>query len=244
MLLKACINGPRLPVDHPRLVAAPESVAAEARSAVEAGARAIHLHPKSDDGHDSLAGADVDRYVAATRAACPLVPVGITTGAWSAPVLADRLAAIDSWTTMPDFASVNWHEAGADEVAERLLERGVDVEAGIWHTDGLAKWLVSPHRSRCLRVLVEIPDIAEVDQIEAAAVELIQAVRAVLPHMPVLLHGEDRSAWPALHLAAQWGLDTRIGLEDTLCLPDGSPAQDNEQLIRVAMAELDHETKS
>lgn len=36
---------------------------------------------------------------------------------------------------LPDFASVNWHEDGADEVAAALLEIGVGVEAGLWHVD-------------------------------------------------------------------------------------------------------------
>lgn len=52
--------------------------------------------------------------------------------------------------------------------------------------------------------------------------------------VPVLLHGEDGGAWPVLRLAAERGLDTRIGLEDVLTLPDGTPAPDNESLVRAA----------
>ncbi|CAM5637057.1 hypothetical protein SGLAM104S_03627 [Streptomyces glaucescens] len=37
----------------------------------------------------------------------------------------------------------------------------------------------------------------------------------------MLLHGEDAGAWPVLRLAGLLGLATRIGLEDTLALPDG-----------------------
>jgi uncharacterized protein (DUF849 family) len=53
--------------------------------------------------------------------------------------------------------------------------------------------------------------------------------------VPVLLHGEDGSAWPVLRHAVRLGLDTRVGLEDTLVLPDGRPAPDNAALVRAAL---------
>lgn len=51
---------------------------------------------------------------------------------------------------------------------------------------------------------------------------------------PVLLHGEATGAWPVLKLAVQRGLETRIGLEDTLQLPDGTIASDNAELVAAA----------
>jgi uncharacterized protein (DUF849 family) len=50
----------------------------------------------------------------------------------------------------------------------------------------------------------------------------------------VLLHGEEAAAWPALRLAVDLRLGTRIGLEDTLVFEDGSPAPDNAALVRAA----------
>jgi uncharacterized protein (DUF849 family) len=52
----------------------------------------------------------------------------------------------------------------------------------------------------------------------------------------VLLHAEGPATWPVLAEAVRRGLDTRIGLEDTLCLPDGSPAEDNAALVAAAVA--------
>ncbi|MGG1909312.1 3-keto-5-aminohexanoate cleavage protein [Microbacterium sp. NRRL B-14842] len=43
---------------------------------------------------------------------------------------------------------------------------------------------------------------------------------------------------PPSTLAAEFGLDTRIGLEDTLLLPDGSEAPSNAALVRAARARL------
>jgi uncharacterized protein (DUF849 family) len=58
------------------------------------------------------------------------------------------------------------------------------------------------------------------------------------PGVPILLHGEGTAAWPVLREAGRRGLDTRIGLEDTLVLPDGSPAPDNAALVTTALALL------
>jgi uncharacterized protein (DUF849 family) len=51
----------------------------------------------------------------------------------------------------------------------------------------------------------------------------------------VLLHGLDESCWPLLEHAAARGVQTRIGLEDTLLLPDGSTADGNAALVSAAV---------
>ena len=48
----------------------------------------------------------------------------------------------------------------------------------------------------------------------------------------MLLHGEEDACWPLVRHAGRLGLPTRIGLEDTLVLPDGTPAGDNAELVR------------
>ena len=85
-------------------------------------------------------------------------------------------------------------------------------------------------------MLVELPDIGDVDEVRRRADSLVSAVGRYEPHVPVLLHGEGASAWPALRLAVELGLDTRIGLEDTLVLPDGRVASGNAELVDVAWA--------
>jgi uncharacterized protein (DUF849 family) len=176
--------------------------------------------------------ADVAAVVSAVRAAVPGVPVGVTTGAWALPDPAERVAAVRAWTGLPDFASVNWHEDGADDVAAALLDRGVQVEAGLWHLEAVAAWRSSPQSDRCLRVLLELPDGLDDAGTEAEADRLLAAVGE---GPPVLLHGEGTSCWPTVRSALRRGLDTRIGLEDVLHLPDGSPAPDNAALVRAAV---------
>jgi uncharacterized protein (DUF849 family) len=231
MLLIACLNGARRPGEHPALPVTAPQLAADAVRVADAGAGAVHVHPKDAAGADTLTADAVTAAVGAIRQAAPDLPVGVTTGAWAAPEVAQRVAAVRSWTVLPDFASLNWHEPGADDVAGALLERGIGVEAGLWHTAAADAWLASPHRDRCLRVLVELPDGLDAEGTDAEAGRLMERL---VPGIPVLLHGEGSSCWPALLLAARRGIDARIGLEDVLQLPGGSPAPDNEALVRAA----------
>jgi uncharacterized protein (DUF849 family) len=218
-------------------------LAADARAAAAAGADAVHLHVKDDHGADTLDAAALAAALTAVRSAAPGLPVGVSTGAWAVPEPDRRVAAIRAWVALPappDFASVNWHEPGAERVATALLDLGTEIEAGLWHAAAAESWARWPDRARCVRVLVELPDGIDPAQVEASAQHLLDLVTSSGPpdSPPALLHGEGTSAWPALRLAGRLGLSTRIGLEDVLLLPDGSPAADNAALVSAARAEL------
>lgn len=230
MFLKACLNGPRSPRDHSAVPVTPDEIAADARAVLVAGVDAVHVHVKDDRGADTFDASLSDATIRAVRRAAPGLPVGVTTGAWVEPDPTRRVAAIRAWRDLPDFASVNWHEGGADLVAAALLERGIAVEAGLWHAEAVSAWLSSPARGRCLRVLIEIRDGLDADRTVREAEKLL----AMVGDVDVVLHGEGTSCWPALSEAGRRGLATRIGLEDTLTMPDGSWAADNVALVVAA----------
>ena len=237
MVLKACLNGARSPLEHPALPVTAAHLARAAAGVAQAGADAVHLHVKDSAGRDTLDAVALAEVLAAVRAEAPGLPIGVTTGAWALPDRQARVAAVRSWTVLPDFASVNWHEDGADDVAAVLLDAGIGVEAGLWHEDGVAAWLRSPYRDRCLRLLVELPDSPDPSSASARADDLLAQISAGLGDdaaPPVLLHGEGRTAWPLLRHAVRRGLATRIGLEDVLVLPDGTTAHDNQALVSCA----------
>ncbi len=229
--LKACINGARTPDEHPNLPVTAEQLAAEAVAAHQAGAKAVHMHPKNADGVDSLLPADVDAAVAAVRAALPGLPLGVTTGYWALPDAQQRLKAVSSWTVLPDFTSLNWHEPGSPELARLLLSRGLGVEVGIFHAEAAQSWAASDIAQHCMRVMIELGADGDV----ATADELLELVAAAGSPAPTLLHGYDESCWPLLEHAALRGVQTRIGLEDTLALPDGSGADGNAALVTAAV---------
>lgn len=237
-MLKACLNGARDPGVNAAVPVTPAALAREALDAVRAGAHALHLHPRGSDSRESLAAADVGAALRAVRAACPGVPVGISSGYWILPDVRGQVAAAHAYAALepagrPDFVSVNLHEPHALALAGVLLDARIGVEAGVWNAEGVAVCGAWPHANRAVRVLVELPDVPEAAALPLAD-DLLRGLDGVAPDVPRVLHGLNRSAWPLVRRAARLGLSTRIGLEDTLLLPDGSPAPGNAALVGAA----------
>jgi len=235
MFVKACLNGARRVEDHPAVPRTPDELATAAAAAAAAGAAAIHMHPRDDSGAESLDGSAISPAVAAVKAAVgPDVGVGVSTGAWFLPDPDDRLRAVATWTDLPDFASVNLHEEGAVDLARALLDRGVGVEAGLWHAEGARVLVDSGLAHRCTRLLLE-PLVQDLTSALALTAEIEAEIAGVALEVPRLLHGFGTTSWPIVEIALDRGLQTRIGLEDTTVLPDGSPAVDNADLVRHAL---------
>lgn len=236
-MVQVCVNGGRGSGDGALVPLSPGAMADSAAEAVAVGASDIHVHPKSPCGEDTLSPKAVAATLEQIRSRVT-VPVGVTTGAWAEPDPAARVARIHGWTVLPDHASVNWHEPGAEQVATALLERGVAVEAGIWSaTDGAARFAASPLGPRVLRVLAEVTD-PNPETAEDSARELLAALGSAHGR-PLLLHGEEGGTWPVLRLAGHLGLATRIGLEDTLFLPNGQRAASNAELVAEGLVQYE-----
>ncbi|RJQ67605.1 hypothetical protein D5S17_33480 [Pseudonocardiaceae bacterium YIM PH 21723] len=237
-MLQGCLNGSRHQMDHPRLPVTPRELAADARDVVLAGAGSLHIHPRDAAGNQTLAGPELAVSVAAVRTAVPGTEISVSTGAWIQPDPVRRVELVRGWAGLaagrPDLASVNVHEDGWQPLCTALYEARIGVELGIWS-------LADAHRVTELglppglrRVLIELPDIHGETAVDEAG-RILDTLR--LPEeLPVLLHGADRSAWPVLEEAVRRGLDSRIGLEDALLLPDGSPAEGNSDLFRTAVS--------
>ena len=226
--MQACLNGSRTRDEHPAAATTPEACAAEAVDAVAAGADDLHVHPRTEDGRDSLVADDVGRWVAAVRGVVD-VPVGVTTGAWAWCGGLTAADAVRSWSVLPDHASVNWHERESEQIAGALVERGVRLHAGLWTEEAVREWAGSVWREHTSCILLELPDSP--DQVDAAR----RLVDLVADHdLPVLLHGEGLSAWPVLDCAVAWGVRSRIGLEDVLVGPDDEEVDGNADLLHLA----------
>ncbi|MFD4319302.1 3-keto-5-aminohexanoate cleavage protein [Streptomyces sp. NPDC058548] len=233
-MLQVCLNGARGPGDSAAIPMSPESLAESAARAVAAGAGEVRVHPRTPCGGTSLSPRVLTPVLSSVRAAVG-TPVPVTTAVAAEPDPGRRVERIRSWAVLPDLVSVDWHEPGAEEVAGALLERGIGVEAGLWaRTDGHERFARSPLAPRVRRVLVKVPyppagsGAGEASRSFLAGLELP-------PVVPVLLHGEDGSAWPVLRLARRLGLVARIGLEDTLLLPDDTRARSNAELVAAAL---------
>lgn len=225
-MIKACLNGDRTRADHPGVPLTPDDLGCAAAAAVAAGADALHIHPRGANGLETLEYADVHAALAAVRRNCPDVPVGVSTREGIVPDLEERLRLLATWE-QADFASVNFHEEGAERVADLLLAKGISVEAGLFTPDAARKYLA--WGGPVVRVLVEaIPGISPgPDGISAA-----RAVLDLLPPDGALVHGENEWAWPVLRWAQSHGYDVRAGLEDMLTGAEGQPVQSNADVLR------------
>jgi uncharacterized protein (DUF849 family) len=236
--LQAALNGDRTKSEHPATPVSVEELARDAAACVAAGARAIHLHPRDLEGRETLHSGVVEEVVTKVRDACG-VPVGVTTSAEIEPDPERRLALVRAWRA-PDYASVNLSEAGATEVMETLLGVGIGVEAGVWTVEDAEQLVASGRGGRVTRILIEPGEVQLRNSRDKAAdaLGLVEDIHRALDQFgltaPRLQHGDGEVTWVLLRDAIRRGLDTRIGLEDTLYGPNGGRTTGNEALVRAA----------
>src|SRR5260370_22195408 len=75
---RAALTGNRKQGSHPALPPGAGELSADAAACVRAGAAAIHLHPRDEDGRETLAGDVVDKTVRAVRLAAGVAVRGGT----------------------------------------------------------------------------------------------------------------------------------------------------------------------
>lgn len=235
-LLQAALNGDRV---HPAAPRTPGAIAAQARAAVGAGARSLHLHPYDQDGRQTFAAEPCAATLRAVRAACPGIPISLSTSAVVESDPLRRIAFIQAWTELPDLVTANQGENGIVELCELLVSRGIGIEAGLLSLDDAHQFIASGVAAVCVRAMVEPLDadaadaIAHADAIENAIIEAGITLEQV--H-----HGDGIASWAVNHRAIPLGHGIRTGLEDTPVLPDGRQAHGNGDLVAAAAAMLSH----
>ncbi|HEX6653185.1 MAG TPA: 3-keto-5-aminohexanoate cleavage protein [Thermoleophilaceae bacterium] len=133
-LLQAALNGDR---DHPAVPRTPDELAAEGRAAVEAGARVLHLHAYDDDGLQTFDAEPCAAAIRAVRAACPGIPISLSTSAEIEPDPERRRAMVEPLGEAIDAAL-----AEAAAIEEVLTTANIPLEQ-VHHGDGLASWAVN-----------------------------------------------------------------------------------------------------
>lgn len=232
-LLQACLNGSRTDAEHPGIPRTPDVLAAEGRASVDAGARVLHLHPYDDDAAETLAAEPCAAALRAVHAACPGIPISLST---SADIEADpqrRLELVAGWTELPELVTANQGEPGILELCEHLLARGVGIEAGLLRLDDARAFVASGIADRCVRVLIEPLDADPATAVtHAAAME--QLVLDAGVELEQVHHGDDAATWHVMERGVARGHGIRVGLEDTTVLPDGRRPAGNGELVSVA----------
>ncbi|KJK43219.1 hypothetical protein UK23_34000 [Lentzea aerocolonigenes] len=225
-MLQACLNGSRTAEEHPALPLTPVRLAEDAADVAALGVTSVHIHPRDVIGAPTLVGPGVATTIATVRAAVPGIEISVSTN-----VPGNRATLIASWGPLaagrPDIASVHVGEPGWRTLAEALHQVNVAVELVV----------ESPAQ------LEDLP--AGITRITVTATEQTAEtlLRQVEPlGLPILLHGRDDAAWPVFTYAATLEHHVRMGLEDTLRMPDGRTAKTNAELI--AMARRNQKSKA
>lgn len=233
VFLQAALNGDRVHVGAPR---SPTAIAEAARSVVEAGVHAVHVHAFDYAGRETLDGGACARVLRAIRALCPDTPISLTTSAAIVSDSRERFTIVEAWEEMPDLVTANQGEPGIGQLCELLLSRGVGIEAGLLSSDDARAFVRSGLAERCRRLLIEPldPDPDTAVRHAAAMEEIVASAGIALEQVH---HGYGIACWAVNRRALDRGHGIRTGLEDVTLLPDGSEARDNAELV-VAAARL------
>ena len=228
-VLHGALNGGLSKSDHSGVPVTCEELAQDAQASSQEGAEAFHIHPRDKEGRETLDPETIDRTVNEVKKASGC-QVGVSTGAWILPDTRRRVALIQKWKA-PDFATVNLSEAGSADVMNALYSAGIGIEAAIWKPEDAERLNASGMSDEVLRVYVEPQGVGA-----QSAVSFVSGIHDELDRLgmnaPRLQHGDGEAAWILLEDAVRRGLDTRIGLEDTLRLPNERVASDNSELVR------------
>ncbi len=218
LFLQAALNGVRI---HPSTPRTPVQIADEARSAVAAGAVSVHLHPYDADGRETFDAGDCAETIRAVRAACPDIPISLSTSASIERDVERRFRSIAAWFEMPDLVSANQGEDGILDICELLLDRGVGIEAGLLSIKDAQRFVASGLASHCRRVLIEPLDADPDDAVQHA-----DAMERVVLDADIALqqvhHGDGIASWAVNRRAVARGMGSGPDWKTRrCCLMDG-----------------------
>ncbi len=234
MIVQACINGARGAGFHERLPLRRDDVLADIKACLLAGASEFHLHPRGEDLEESLAPHVVDPLMQRLREKFSGTMFGVSTGHWIGGDPGALAGHIAGWQSPPDYASVNLYEPGAFETMDALHKADVGIEVGIYTLQDAERFCSSPYMRKERRILIEIEE-QDIPTAVASAGDILAFLRKARVCRPILIHGQDATAWALLRFAKTHRCSARIGLEDTGCMPHGSTARDNAALVAAAV---------
>lgn len=226
--------------DHPALPITTAEIALTAKACFAAGADCIHLHVRDKDGLHSL---DAGRYretISAIGDVAPHMAIQITTeaaGVFDVPAQYDCLKKVQ-----PKSASVSVREMSRDIATATKLyryaaEANIELQHILYDTKDanlLHSWqqtgIVPTPRCSVLFVLGQYipPVLAEPNDLTA----LLNATAHMDFNWSVCAFGRNELA--CVTNALKHGGNIRVGFENNISLPNGTPAIDNAQLVALA----------
>jgi uncharacterized protein (DUF849 family) len=237
----------------PAIPYTPEEYAAEARSAFEAGAAAVHIHARTPDGAPSYEVEDYRAIHQAVTAACPVIvnfstgAIGISTEKKVAPIRALRPAV--AALNMGSMNYAKYHPARKEFVFDFVFANPFSEIAAILE---VMKEVGTRPEMECFDVghvgsIFPLADMGlltppfqvslimgVVGGVPASVPNLVAMVEQLPPASDWEVIGIGRDQWRLLAAACALGGNVRVGLEDNFHLPDGTMARSNGDLVERA----------
>ena len=242
-MLQVTANGPYGKETHPAMPVTLDELLVELAACFAAGADGVHLHVRDDLDAETLDPRHVYETCAQVRQLAAdsrqSVEIGLTTGAWIVPDVAERIAMIREWEGV-DCATVNLSEPCFEQVMAALQDAGIGIDVGLWAPQEIDWFVASGFVPLVQRVSIELapgePYFLAGDPLTVAA-SVNQTLDEAGSTCRRLTHGMGAWTWPLVEDAFRRGHDTRVGFEDSILLPSGRKAQSNAELV-VAAREL------
>lgn len=241
-------GGRRTKADHTAIPLTPTELARTAAECLEAGAAMIHVHVRRADGRHLL---DADAYVETTKAIRAEVGdrmvIQITTEALGIYTPIEQTAVLKA--ARPEAASLALREFAPDEAAEPAFAEALE-----WmKRESVSPQIILYDPAEAIRLaamikrgIVPWPDIPvlyvlgryTVSQTSRPA-DLLAFLAPDAPrfgHWSVCAFGQHEAA--CVTTGALLGGHVRVGFENNLYLPDGTPAPSNASLVATVAGAL------
>lgn len=244
MKIMAAPNGARrMQADHPKLPVKIPEIVQTAAACLEAGADALHLHVRDENGQHSIDPGLYREALGELEAVLPTMPVQVTTESAGVYDVTAQLKMLES--LKPSWASISLRETALDRgLAQRIYERCALNSTKIQHiiydkNDAkiLAGW-------QALGLIEEEPSVLLVlgrySKNLSSDPDELESFLGSLPtvgNWMLCAFGPNEHA--SLLKAAALGGDLRVGFENSVVKADGTPWVDMAESVSALRKALD-----
>lgn len=231
---------------NPNLPETADEIAADVKRCLDAGASIFHMHARDADGKPTLDISVIKENVGKVKAAAPQAILQLSTGAragrdWEERVDPVRLLPeMASFTTgsnnMPNTVYENSPQF-IEYLAKVFQETGVKPEIEVFET-GMINNALFLEKKKLLTFPLHFQFVLGVPGAMPASVKNLLFLSESIPAGSTwTVAGIGKGEIPLAAAAIVMGGHVRIGLEDNLFLPDGSPASNPklvEKVVKIA----------
>jgi len=225
--------------DNRNLPVTPQEIADSAREAHEAGAAVVHVHLRDEEGLPTADLGVAKETLALIEQSCPAL-VQLSTGVGLGVAFEERELLVEA---RPRMASLNPCSmsfgsgeflnppSGVRRLAARMQELGVKPELEIYDTGHLQAALLLAEEGLVTEPLTFSIVMGVKGGMPATPTALVELVNRLPPGAVWQAIAVGRSNLPMTAIGLAMGGNARTGMEDTLTLRRGVPAESNGQLV-------------